>query len=279
MTSPRHTGTQIARHRRAVRSVLRPVSRLAARRDRQRKVVLMYHAIGYSRYGVHPEDFAQQMEFVSRNAQVVSLTSMISGDYHNIGAPFICAITFDDGYSGIFEYAYPVLRHHGLAAILYVTTSAIDVGSAKLAKEIPGFYPGEPVLNWKQVEQMSKDGITIGSHLCNHCDMRTLSRAACLDELGRSKEIISQRLGVPCDHFAYPSGLFNDQSVLCLKSLGYRSAVTVSHTVVPNSIDPFRVPRMGVAPENSTDFQAMLRGDLDYLWLLRKLWGTLRIPV
>jgi peptidoglycan/xylan/chitin deacetylase (PgdA/CDA1 family) len=271
--------TAVSLKRRAVRGVLRPVSRLAARRSERRTIVLMYHAIGNSAYGVTPEGFETQMKYLKAHAQVVSLDTIVSGEYRDTRANLTCAITFDDGYDGVYKYAYPILRHNGFEAVLYVTTSAIDQGGASQPPTIAGFYPGEPVLTWNKVREMSQGGITIGSHLCHHLDMRTLSQTACMNELRRSKDIITQKLGAPCRHFAYPSGLFNAQSIHCLRKLGYQSAVTVRHSVVPEVLDPLQIPRMGVAPENSADFEGMLRGDLDYLLLIRKMWRILDLPV
>jgi hypothetical protein len=87
-------------------------------------------------------------------------------------------------------------------------------------------------------------------------------------------------LDAPCSHFAYPYGYFNANNVQWVKKIGYRSAVTVQHRLVPKNLDAHRIPRMGVGPENSwTDFLGMLRGDLDYLFILRTLWVTLGVPV
>jgi peptidoglycan/xylan/chitin deacetylase (PgdA/CDA1 family) len=180
----------------------------------------------------------------------------------------------------VYEYAYPILRDKGFEAVLYVTTSALDRGCARHPYEIPGFFPGEPILTWTQAREMSKGGITIGSHLCNHLDMRQLSQKVGMEELGHSKDIISQRVGAPCRHFAYPFGFFNAQNVHWVSKLGYESAVTVRHSLVPDNLDRFRIPRMGLGPANSwTDFEGMLRGDLDYLLIVRKVRQTLGLPI
>lgn len=275
-----YTATVVSGKRRAVRSVLRAVSRLAARRRQTRTLVLMYHSIGNSAYGVRPEDFEAQMRYLKAHARVVGLDEIVSGRYLDTPAPLTCAITFDDGYAGVYEYAYPILRQNGFKAVLYVTTSALDRNGARHPCEIPGFFPGEPTLTWAQVREMSKGGITIGSHLCHHLDMRKLSQTIGMEELRHSKDIISQKLAAPCKHFAYPFGLFNAKNVHWVNKIGYESAVTVRHSLVPDKVDPLRIPRMGLGPENSwADFEGMLRGDLDYLLILRKLWQALGLPV
>jgi peptidoglycan/xylan/chitin deacetylase (PgdA/CDA1 family) len=275
-----YAATAVSRKRRAVRSVLRAVSRLAARRTETRTIVLMYHSIGYSAYAVRPEDFEAQMRYLKAHARVVALDAIISGRDNDTVAPLTCAITFDDGYAGVYEYAYPILRDNGFEAVLYVTTSALDRGCAQHPRKIPGFFPGEPTLTWVQAREMSKAGITVGSHLCHHLDMRQLSQETGMEELARSKDIISQKLAAPCKHFAYPFGFFNARNVGWVRELGYETAVTVRHSLVPDNLDPLRIPRMGLGPENSwADFEGMLRGDLDYLLILRKVWQMLGLPV
>jgi peptidoglycan/xylan/chitin deacetylase (PgdA/CDA1 family) len=272
--------TVVSRKRRAVRGILRPMSRLAARRRQTRTIVLMYHAIGNSAYAVRPKDFEAHMRYLKAHARVVGLDAIVSGRYHDAAVPLTCAITFDDGYAGVYEYAYPILRQNGFEAVLYVTTSALDRGGAQHPHEIPGFFPGEPTLTWAQVREMSKGGITIGSHLCHHFDMRELSPEIGVNELRNSRDIISRKLGAPCKHFAYPFGFFNAQNVHWVSKLGYESAVTVRHSLVPDNLDPFRIPRMGFGPENSwADFEGMLRGDLDYLLILRNIRQTLGLPI
>jgi Polysaccharide deacetylase len=110
--------------------------------------------------------------------------------------------------------------------------------------------------------------------------MRQLSQETGMEELARSKDIISQKLAAPCKHFAYPFGFFNARNVGWVRELGYETAVTVRHSLVPDNLDPLRIPRMGLGPENSwADFEGMLRGDLDYLLILRKVWQMLGLPV
>ena len=266
--------------RRVARSVLRGVSRLAARRRGARTIVLMYHSIGNSAHGVRPGLFEAQMEYLQAHARVVALDEIVSGRCHDTAVGLTCAITFDDGYAGVYEYAYPILRDYGFQAVLYVTTSALDRNGKKPPHETPGFFPGEQTLSWVQVQEMSKGGITIGSHLCHHLDMRQLRSKIGMEELERSKDIISRKLAFPCRHFAYPFGFFNAHNVHWVRKVGYESAVSVRHSLVPDNLDRFRIPRMGFGPENTwADFEGMLRGDLDYLLIVREIRQMLGLPI
>jgi peptidoglycan/xylan/chitin deacetylase (PgdA/CDA1 family) len=269
----------VSAKRRVARSLLRRMSHLLVRRRSPRTVVLMYHAIGHSRYAVTPDDFEAHMKYLKDHACVVSLENIISGRFPAAGVPFTCAITFDDGYRGVYEYAYPILQRYGFPAVLYVTTSALAGNGTPRPTRVPGFFPGEAILTWHQLREMSEGGIRVGSHLCHHLDMRQLSVNTGLTELSRSREIISQQVSAPCTDFAYPFGLFNARNADWVSALRYESAVTVQHRAVPHNLDRFRIPRMSVAPETSGDFEPMLRGDMDYLLIVRQIRQLLSLPI
>jgi len=279
-SSPESSAVTLSRKRRAVRGVLRAASRLAARRRKTRSLVLLYHAVGKSSYSVQPESFEAQMKYLKAHARVVPLDAIVSGQYHDSPAPLTCAITFDDGYAGVYEYARPILRRYGFPALLYATTSALDREGTERPYQNPGFYPDEPTLTWAQAREMSNAGITIGSHLCHHLKMTGLDPEIGMEELARSKEIISAKMGAACRHFAYPYGLFNAQNADWVARSGYESAVTVRHSILPDNLDPLRIPRMCVDAVNSwADFKGMLHGDLDYLVVVRKMHEMLGQPI
>jgi peptidoglycan/xylan/chitin deacetylase (PgdA/CDA1 family) len=277
--APKGRATVASRKRRTIRSVLRALSRFSARRRKNRTIVLMYHAIGNSVYAVSPEEFEAQMAYLKGHARVVALDRILISGYPKTEASLTCAITFDDGYAGVYQYAYPILRRHSFPAVLYVTTAALDRNGTRAPHHIDGFFPNEPTLTWSQTQEMSKWGIAIGSHLCHHLDMRELSPETGRQELIASKEIISGKIGELCEHFAYPYGFFNSRNVQWVKETGYKSAVTVRHRVVPYSVEPLCIPRMGVAPETSSSFEGMLRGDLDYLFIVREIRQLLGLPI
>ena len=72
------------------------------------------------------EDFAQQMDFVGKNYNVVNckrLVSFINGETEL--PPNAALITFDDGYLDNYTNAYPVLVERGLPAIIFLTSGFI----------------------------------------------------------------------------------------------------------------------------------------------------------
>lgn len=113
------------------------LSRIRAAYMRDRAIILLYHRVCPSDVGVPdyspngmtvtPEEFSMQMRFVAKHYQVVSLSKIISAlQTDEPLMPNMCAVTFDDGWRDIFDYAFPVLRELSLPATVFLTTGYIS---------------------------------------------------------------------------------------------------------------------------------------------------------
>lgn len=74
-----------------------------------------------------PEEFDWQMSFLREHMNPVSLAQVI--DHLETGAPLPqrpVAVTFDDGFRDTWEYAFPALQRHRIAATVFVTTGYVD---------------------------------------------------------------------------------------------------------------------------------------------------------
>jgi peptidoglycan/xylan/chitin deacetylase (PgdA/CDA1 family) len=234
-------------------------------------MVLTYHAVGNGADAVSAVEFREHMRVLQEEATVVSpkdLLSRVAGP----GERF-CAITFDDGYCGVHEHAAGVLAGFGFAAALFVCSAFLDSERNFPAGAFEGLHPDEHLLSWRQVDELSKGGFTIGSHLTEHIDITAVTESDARDALSRSRETIETRLGIKCEMLAYPWGCHNAVARRLAKSSGYTTAFTTEHACVPATCDQFRVPRMHVCSEyKAADLAAMIRGDWDFL----RLWSSLR---
>ena len=275
-TVPKTLARQLAD---VVRKPVRIVCGSLARWSSVRRIVLLYHSIGNGKNAVRPSAFFEQMRFLKEEASVVSLDEIVRGDDKSGSKPFTCAITFDDGYDSVYEIAYPALKQYGFPATAYVTTAAIGEAAPAYSDDFPGLFAGDRTMTWRQVRTLSENGITIGSHLCHHKDMTRLDALEGMFELIRSRTTIAHRTGVPCRDFAYPFGLLNRENVEWVRRAGYETATTVVHATVRGRIDAMRIPRMGVAPIHTlNDFEAILRGEFDYLPVVQRARQTLHLP-
>lgn len=76
-------------------------------------------------------------------------------------------------------------------------------------------------MNWEEVQALSrKENVTIGSHCMWHilCHERQAPEEV-ERQLTGSKQVIEERLQLPCDYFAYPNGNYTEFSNNCAKSI------------------------------------------------------------
>ncbi len=82
-------------------------------------------------------------------------------------------------------------------------------------------------LNWDEIAEIHKAGITIGSHTRTHVVLPNEDAGKVAAELAGAREILESRLGAPVRHFAYPCGQFNDATVEAVDQAGYGFAYTI----------------------------------------------------
>lgn len=88
-------------------------------------------------------------------------------------------------------------------------------------------------LDWMQIENMCRCGITIGSHTKSHVSLPKESPAVMAEELEGSRQALESRLGKPINHFAYPGGQFTPPVTDAVAKAGYRFAYTACQHADP----------------------------------------------
>jgi len=103
---------------------------LRRKMSRPQVATLMYHHV-CPREGEHPnfvspEKFRAQMEYFSREWQVLSLDEL--AEYVLLGKSIperAVAITLEDGYQDNYRYAYPILKEYRIPATVFLTTGYV----------------------------------------------------------------------------------------------------------------------------------------------------------
>ena len=210
------------------------VFRAYRRRRPPRTVILTYHSISTREdlpgLTTSPASFARHMAYLAEHFEVIPLAET----YQSAAPRDRVAITFDDGYVDNFDHAYPVLRKHGFPATIFV-----------IAKEIgqPGYCTLE------QLKEMAEGGIEIGGHTVTHPELSLCNEEQLEAEIVEGRRVVSEQLGLPLNHFAYPYG--NPQKVgtkaqALAKSAGYEAAVMMVNGEVRPDSPRFELPRIGI---------------------------------
>jgi peptidoglycan/xylan/chitin deacetylase (PgdA/CDA1 family) len=187
------------------------------------------------------------------------------------------AITFDDGFSSVYEQAAPLLDELGWPATVFVTTGAVERDEPM--RWLVGTDQAEPLdgdqlrpLTWAQLESLAARGWEIGSHSVTHRLLSTLEPAEQQQELVSSREVITDHVG-SCVSISYPWGEVNDVVAAAARQGGYTAGGGLAGRF--HMGDPMRVPRFAVARRDDGLRIALKTSGL--VWSARSsaLWTTL----
>ena len=100
-------------------------------RKKNSLTILMGHRVDYGELGhfgaLAPEKFEKFIARASRIGHFMTLSEAVSHLKERKPFPaFATVLTFDDGFRDNYSYAYPVLKKHGIPAIVYLTFNSID---------------------------------------------------------------------------------------------------------------------------------------------------------
>ena len=120
-------------------------------------------------------------------------------------------------------------------------------------------------LTWSQLGEAASTGlVTIGSHTHGHADLSRASEREAEQEMRRSKDLIEDRLGIECKHFAFPWAVASPHAVRAAAKLFESSALDAWRTNRFGRIDPQRIGRTPILrSDGQAFFRAKLGGMLD----------------
>lgn len=211
--------------------------------------IMMYHSVGYTEElksnTVSPQNFEWQMAYLKDHRyRVLSFDELVRLTVNGEPLPRkSVVITFDDAYEDNYTYAFGILKKYGYPAIIFSPSDLIG------QKEY---------LNWEQVREMAKSGITFGSHTRLHSYLPDLSVEKQREEIIGSKRVLEEHLGAAVDYFAYPIGGFSESIKQIVKEAGYKGAAATNRGYDRFNKDVFELNRIRFSDKDDRN---------DYLWI------------
>ncbi len=188
--------------------------------------VLCYHRVGgpleLGVTRVSPKVFRRQMHSLAKAgwktlslAEFTAALRPAQSAIRNPQSAFL--LSFDDGYQELADHAYPVISEVGFTATTFLITDYIGRPNAWDIQ-----YTREPLrhLDWKAIEAWKARGFEFASHTATHARLTWLDDVRVTDELARSRETLSKRLG-DCPAVAYPFGAVDERVARLTKGAGY----------------------------------------------------------
>lgn len=188
--------------------------------------VIMYHDILPEKivfFDVTAAELEEDFKFIKANG-ITPITPDQLVMHLKTGMPLPpkpVLLTFDDGYVGHYQYAYPLLKKYGYPAMFSIFTDKVD-----------GKKAGRSTVTWAQLKEMVADPlITIASHSVTHPpDLTLFANDQLTYEVAESKRRLEEQLGVPIKYFTYPEGKYDQRVADAVKAAGYHAAFTMSNT-------------------------------------------------
>lgn len=188
-----------------------------------------------------PRRFARQIERLARAGwKTLALDEVIACALgERVPAPNELAITFDDGYRGLRDHAFPVLEAHGYRATCFVIT---DYAGRLNRWDVA--YGGRRFahLAWRDMRAWHGRGIEFASHTATHPRLTRLSDLGAYEELDRSRRAIARELGVATPAVSYPFGAAGRREERLAREAGYRAGFGIATTRSDSAMAITRLP-------------------------------------
>ncbi len=181
-----------------------------------------------------------------------------------------CIITIDDGWLSAYTNAWPLLKKFQYPFTLFIYVNYVGTGGKSMT--------------WEQLGEMRDAGVDIQCHTYSHSNLKipgggmdkTHSEMVKRDvaalgvdgwmrkEIVESKAVLEKQLGIKCNAFAYPFGIYNTKARELVKEAGYEAAFTVYGQQLRHNSPPFdllgRYAIEAAKPQIFTDAMKMIGG-------------------
>lgn len=220
--------------------------------------VLMYHNLDINpkfkkiTYTIKPKRFEKHMKALKKNGyNTITATELNDYIYNNKELPKKpILLTFDDGKTNNYEYAYPILKKLDMKGTMFAIAHTAEENKNK------------EYLDWNRLKEMHDEGVMdIQSHtynlhykidnkpmIFNKLDSESEEdyEKRILNDFKLSKELIEKNIGNKIVSLAYPFGGYNKNIEEIAKQAGYDQIYTTDIGVMKKSDSPYSIKRINI---------------------------------
>jgi len=159
------------------------------------------------------------------------------------------ALTVDDGLKSGYTVIFLLLMERGIRACFF---------------PIVGMVGRKGWVSWRDLDEMRRSGMEIGSHTMTHANLAELSTAEALEELASSKKLLEDRLGAPVKFLSLPGGYRGHSTTAIAAEAGYVGICgsELGYNIVP--VGPYNLKRFCL---RASDDESTVRGVIERRFL------------
>jgi len=203
--------------------------------------ILNYHRVNnfndpFTIDSVAATDFENQMRYLSRNYQVLSLAEIYDHLRNHQTLPKQClAITFDDGYDDNYTFAYPILKNYNLPATIFLTVDCVETRAPLWFDQVLSAFKATRKKNFvcPLTDEVSRIQDTGQKFQTAHVMLERLKKAG-NDQRKKSIIDVLNELGVPSTgEFPHASNLLTWPRIkeMCHNNISFGSH-TMTHPIL-----------------------------------------------
>ena len=216
--------------------------------------VLLYYDIKdkpLNEADVTVEDFCAQLDWLKENGyETLSIEDFVS--YVKRGESFpekSILITFDNGYSGIFNYAFPEMTKRGMKATLFINTEYVGSFTTVYAH-----------ITKRQIKQLVNTGLfSVASDTASFPRLTQITHEERQKELAKSKKFLEDLTGKKVEALAYPYSDYDGKVIDDVKEAGYEVAFAVENKGLFGHDARYSIPRIVTGMALGEDNQKLFK--------------------
>jgi len=192
---------------------------------------------------VSPDNFQKQMKWLSRLGYIGMSLREIHPYIMGRKQGKVFGITFDDGFSNIYENALPVLIDLGFTSTCFFVSG--QIGGFNKWDESKGISYTR-CMSQEQIRGWAHAGNEIGAHTVDHVHLTQVGLSEAYDQICDSRKHLENISNQRITSFSYPYGDVSPDIRDVVAKSGFKLAVTLRKAQAGPEDDPLLLPRRNI---------------------------------